>query len=575
MEETAEPSGPGPLGATLRHWKLAGTILAAAIAASLVFTLAQPKRYEATSRVTLMDPSGAVFRQTGVLTIDLERAARRAAAFAESVHVAERASELIGGGVTSSELGRNLSASTLEGGVGIQIKVRAPTAKAAAARASALVTAYQELQEQETRTEADAALAAIAAVRAPVADKVIRLSQTVSDNTGNPALRAQLDSALQELATLDRRADEVNVNARAKGSGVDFVAVAHQPAGPVQPTPIRNLAAGLALGILLAVLAAWTRAITRQSTDTSSLPRDVLDVPRLGRVPRLDGSSDEAALTDVGAMPAESYQFVASALLGRIQSGVVLVTSSRRGEGKTVTTANLAAAAAWGGHRVLVVDTDTESYGLTRLLKYKHTPGFVDLVLANGQRSAGTVTKNVSDTVSLAFIPTGLRDLPNVGSVFRSARTAEVIKELRSQYDLILVDCRDVVDFADVAGLAPHADALLLVVAEGTTHEELASARDLFEVIPTPLVGYVYTGVPGRRAFAPRLGAGSVQAPPGRPNADELTAVAADGAGSLAPPKYPEEVQERRVTGSRANVRVKGAESGWPEDQERLAPSPD
>ena len=53
---------------------------------------------------------------------------------------------------------------------------------------------------------------------------------------------------------------------------------------------------------------------------------------------------------------------------------------------------------------------------------------------------------------------------------------AEVMKEARKRYDIILIDSANLKDYQDAAITAPHTDGVILVVDEGRTRKQAARA---------------------------------------------------------------------------------------------------
>jgi hypothetical protein len=70
---------------------------------------------------------------------------------------------------------------------------------------------------------------------------------------------------------------------------------------------------------------------------------------------------------------------------------------------------------------------------------------------------------------------------------------ADAIAELRKSYDLVVIDCSAMLAVADVASLAAHADGIVLVVSRGTPLKALEAVAQRLELVPAPLVGYVFT----------------------------------------------------------------------------------
>jgi polysaccharide biosynthesis transport protein len=215
----------------------------------------------------------------------------------------------------------------------------------------------------------------------------------------------------------------------------------------------------------------------------------------LGAVPDLSPAEDLAALSDPDSPAAEAYQFAAASLQYLFHDGVVLVTSAGRRDGKTVSATSLAAVAARDGSRVILVDGDARSHGLTRRLlgpSDERSPGLTDI--ANGSSRWDQVVRTValSDGVLLPFLPAG-GDAATLASLFRTQGMADAVAGLRATYDLIVIDCSALLAVADVASLASHADGIVLVVSRGTPLKALEAVAQRLELVPAPLVGYVFT----------------------------------------------------------------------------------
>jgi len=174
---------------------------------------------------------------------------------------------------------------------------------------------------------------------------------------------------------------------------------------------------------------------------------------------------------------------------------VLLVTSPTRGDGKTTTASNLAISLAAAGRRVLLVDADLRK------------PALHDLFGLPGSRGLARVLEGVDQT-DKAIQPTSIAglDLMACGSgtfhpadVLASAPLAEFLREVREQYDLVILDSSPVLAVTDPLILAAVVDGTLMVVRAGqTTREDVAGAADLLRGIPRPLVGVVMNDVAPR-----------------------------------------------------------------------------
>ena len=166
---------------------------------------------------------------------------------------------------------------------------------------------------------------------------------------------------------------------------------------------------------------------------------------------------------------------------------LVLVTSAGDGEGKTTVVANLGAALAESGKRVLLVDGDLRRPALHAAFGLPEAPGLTNTLLADefDPRSLPTSVPN------LALLPVGTLP-PNPAEFIASERLGRLLARLAERYDHVLVDSPPVGLVADAAVLAPSVDGVLLVVCAGRTRRELARrAKEQLENVNARILGVV------------------------------------------------------------------------------------
>jgi tyrosine-protein kinase Etk/Wzc len=146
------------------------------------------------------------------------------------------------------------------------------------------------------------------------------------------------------------------------------------------------------------------------------------------------------------------------------------MTGATPGIGKSFASSNFAAVLAVGGKRVLLLDADMrkghlhEAFGLTR------GHGLSELI-SGSQTLDQVLHKAVSP--GLDFISTGPMP-PNPAELLMSPVTAQLMKLLASQYDIVLIDTPPVLAVSDTQVLAPMAGTVFMVArAEISTLAEL------------------------------------------------------------------------------------------------------
>lgn len=153
---------------------------------------------------------------------------------------------------------------------------------------------------------------------------------------------------------------------------------------------------------------------------------------------------------------------------------VITITSGKGGVGKTTATANIAAALALRGHRVVAIDTDI---GLRNLdvvmgLENRIVYDLVDVVEGRCRlRQALIKDKRLVDLYLMPAAQTRDKSAVSPADIIR------VCEELRSQFDYILLDSPAGIELGFRNAIAP-ADEVLIV-----TTPEVAAVRDADRII--------------------------------------------------------------------------------------------
>lgn len=179
--------------------------------------------------------------------------------------------------------------------------------------------------------------------------------------------------------------------------------------------------------------------------------------------------------SDQGAVRA--YKILRTQLLRRLEkgAGLVAVTAVSVGDGKTVTSMNLALSLARDiNTRVVLVDLDLQRPSIARYLGLDATVG-LDAYLA-GRASVNEIFHDIG-VDRLTIVPT-LNPVADSSDALRSPAMLEFFEVLRRQRCVALLDLPPMLMGDDVLALSPQADGVLLVVGEGNTpRSALAEAR--------------------------------------------------------------------------------------------------
>ena len=151
------------------------------------------------------------------------------------------------------------------------------------------------------------------------------------------------------------------------------------------------------------------------------------------------------------------------ALAGQDGCKTVVVTSSLQGEGKSITTLNLAISFAEAENRVLLIDCDLRRPKLARLLDKSASAGLSNLLLDPSLLDSAILPCGTPrlDVIISGDIP------PNPSELLGSARMSALLAQLREKYDYILLDTPPVNMVTDAVVLASKCDGVLFVVRAG------------------------------------------------------------------------------------------------------------
>lgn len=496
-------AGPGLWDALSRfRWVILTTAVAAAV---LVYgvSLLQSKTYQAESSMLLTDPrTSGVFDNNLTAISDLSRYVRNQATFAESSAVAARAATILDDTLSLDVISDSVSAVAARDLDLVVIRATHPTPEGAAGLADAVGEAYRQLTAENVQQTAAAVIDELTISKTNLQSRVDVLDAALRDDPENAGLQAERDAAVAQLINLDTRIAQIDVNTALYGSGVQYFEPAEIPTQPSSPKPLRNAAAAAVLGLLAAGLYAWWRSERTPIVEHRHEPAPFLGAPLLGEVPDFEDigvSGPAPVIHEPDSVAADAYRFVASSVdfaLERIGGTTVVVTSAGSGDGKTVTSLNLAAAAAGNGSSVLLVDGDERVRGLTRMGGDDSLAGLADLVRRNDLGLADCLIRwKVGPDRHITVLPAGGTPNGSVSSL-HGAVFAKVMTELKAAARFVVVDSPPVLAAAESLDIASHVDGIVVVIEKGTPFRVLVDMRARLEMTGRPLLGYIFNRAP-------------------------------------------------------------------------------
>ena len=167
-------------------------------------------------------------------------------------------------------------------------------------------------------------------------------------------------------------------------------------------------------------------------------------------------------MMDPASPSAEAYRALRTNLRYRFVDSppkVIAITSPGRREGKTITCANLGVVLAQADNNTLIVDCDLRAPDVHRAFGLPNPYGIVDVL--SGEQ----------DLQEVCHVPVpGLKVLstgpipPYPAELLSSRRFVELMDQVRTQFDYVLVDTPPMQAVSDPLIIAPQSDGVLLVL---------------------------------------------------------------------------------------------------------------
>lgn len=311
----------------------------------------------------------------------------------------------------------------------------------------------------------------------------------------------------ERLVDLQLVRDQNEVDAQLSRSGVVFF----DPAAQAFDSGAGILVlGGLMFGAVLGAAIAFILSRGRRRFASRGEPERALGFSLVADIPNF---LDERLSTDLPVVEApssassEAFRFVSTAIaLQRDRRAEqennftsIVLTSPTISAGKTTVAANTAFAAALSGNKVLLVDTDFSSQALTTMLIGSVAPrlGLADVIDGSATLDDAVVSVSMEGAGSVDLLASGATDVA-ASDLLSLSNASAVFRDLRSDYDLVIIDGPPLLTVAYSTTLVRHADRALVVLAHG---QDVGSAQDLrhqLDMIGTPVLGYVYNFAPLR-----------------------------------------------------------------------------
>ncbi|MFB9076912.1 GumC family protein [Flavobacterium procerum] len=283
------------------------------------------------------------------------------------------------------------------------------------------------------------------------------------------------------LYLLQKR-EETAISLAATEPNARVIDFAEETKAPVSPKKKVIYLAGILLGILLP----YGFIYTADLLDTKIKSKLDLDgktqIPYIGDIPSSD-EANELIKSQNRSSSAEAFRIVRTNLefmLNNVEQNIaktIFVTSTFASEGKTFVAANLAATFALSEKRVLLIGMDIRN---PKLEEYMNLPNIgLTNYLASNEKNANDYIVKHNDYKNLYIFPSGVIP-PNPAELLMSVKIEELFKQLKKEYDYIIVDTAPAYLVTDTLLIAKNADVFAYVMRANVLEKRmLAIANSL------------------------------------------------------------------------------------------------
>jgi capsular exopolysaccharide synthesis family protein len=277
-----------------------------------------------------------------------------------------------------------------------------------------------------------------------------------------------------------------------KSSIVEITGPAEPGDSPVKPNKTLNIILGVIIGLVMGVGLAFFIEYLDTSVKTIDEVERAFQAPVLGVIPQNVGY-----LVDEGpeSQHAEAYRVLRTNILFSRKDeklNTIVVVSAGAGEGKSMTTVNLATVFAQAGQRVLVVDSDLRRPTLHKALHVGNNLGPTNYLLKQNKLEEVIQPTTVA---MLDFMASG--KLPSTSmSILGSAQMKEMVAELKQRYDFIFFDSPPVLGVSDASVLASEVDMVIQVIQYRRYPQPMSiRAKQLIEKVGGNLIGILLNNI--------------------------------------------------------------------------------
>ncbi len=324
-------------------------------------------------------------------------------------------------------------------------------------------------------------------------------------------LLRQAESDRQAHAGIVDRLNETLIASQLDHINIKVVDAANRSPIPIQPDVKKIVLQSAFLGCLILFGLPLVLGFLDQKLKAAWEVELLLGLPMLGEIPRITGlrKRERPQLISRGRdhSASESFKGIFSQihLKAPVQNpSALLFTSTVPGEGKSLVASNLAATFANHGRRTLLIDCDFRRPALHYYYERKNDRGIIRWLEMDEPEFESLDSEEALDILPLGQKLHLLRaggESRNPTEMFNLPKFKDLFADLKTEYDVLLVDTPPVGVFPDALLLAPLCDLVLYVCQFNRVNKtQIRKFMEKIESADVEIGGLILNSIPTGRA---------------------------------------------------------------------------
>ncbi len=326
----------------------------------------------------------------------------------------------------------------------------------------------------------------------------VKLSKYIAEYT---ALKRDVEAKRNLYENLSKRFDETEITKGIQTNDIKIIKRAEKSIEPRSPKNVMKLMITTIVTLIFGVGSSFIAENLEKGFVNIVDAERYLQIPVLGIIPHYQNRKNDIYNLIVLQGPyseiSDCYRNLRTNVNIQLyyrkkESASLLITSAIPGEGKSVTSSNLAISFAQLGKRVLLVDTDLRRPSLHKYFNLKNEFGLTDILIEG--YAWDQVVQN-APVEGLKILTSG--PIPrNPAELLDMQRMHKLHKSIKDAFDLVIYDAPIVLSVPDTIVIATEADGVLLVHHPTLGNKErVATAKKILERAHANIIGIVFNNV--------------------------------------------------------------------------------